>query len=628
MMTYLVGSEAEHLDTFKQIFQEALTTMVNQTLDKDLIISELNKFEFAVREDASKAQRGLDLIGRSMTAFKYDTDPFDVLKSEKLLQGIRDKALNENYFEALIRDNLLENPSTVTITLTPDLEKNNNTAREEQELLDRYEKGLEPSQLESLVGRTKELMNLQQTPNNPETLAILPSLSIRDLPSDISFHSVEAQTFAGSTLLVNKLPTNRISYLDIGFDFSSLPHRYLPLLDLFGAIMTEIGTDNLNYVQFAKEAGICTGGLSHTINTYTAKTDPNTVRLIFWVGFKALPEYLERAIDLLTELFSGVSFKDRARIGEIVRREFAWAEHSAQSEGYSLPATRVFSHLSIAGRYQEQFTGITAYLKLKELVYNYRDREDALIEDLCQMAEILLNRNNLTISITADEPELDKFLDYGARIVNSLPDKTHPIQPIIPAFSFPDHEAFVTAAEVVFVIQGGTLLPAGKGYNGSFEVLKTYLSRDYLWNSVRQMGGAYGCFIQFSHITGNLAFVSYRDPQIRKTYEAYNRVPEIISAIDLPDQVLEQIIIGTYGAFDPHQSAAAKGATARNEYLSGITAEHKHKRIEEIISTTTEDLKNFAPCFEKMNSECHRAVIGNRARIENDRDLFNMVSEI
>ena len=203
------------------------------------------------------------------------------------------------------------------------------------------------------------------------------------------------------------------------------------------------------------------------------------------------------------------------------------------------------------------------------------------------MAEILLNRNNLVISITADEPEVQKFLDFGGRIVESTSDVMYPPQPVVAAPAFPDHEAFVTAAEVAFVIQGGSLLPAGKGYNGSFEVLKTYLSRDYLWNSVRQMGGAYGCFIQFSHITGNIAFVSYRDPQIRKTYEAYNRIPEIISSATLSAQILEQIIIGTYGAFDPHQSARGQRSDRKKRvsqrYLCRTKARknranHRHHR--------------------------------------------------
>ena len=160
-----------------------------------------------------------------------------------------------------------------------------------------------------------------------------------------------------------------------------------------------------------------------------------------------------------------------------------------------------------------------------------------------------------------------------------------------------DHEAFITAAEVVFAVQGGNLLPNGAGYNGHFEVLKTYLSRDYLWNTVRQLGGAYGCFIQFGQISGNLAFVSYRDPQVKKTYDAYNGVPDIVARLDLPEKVMEQLIIGTYGSFDPLRSAAAKGATARNDYLNGIDVEYKQQRLQEITSTTLADLRSFAAGF-------------------------------
>ena len=201
-------------------------------------------------------------------------------------------------------------------------------------------------------------------------------------------------------------------------------------------------------------------------------------------------------------------------------------------------------------------------------------------------------------------------------------------QPLIGEQVLPRHEAFVTAAEVVFAVQGGVLFPGGKGYDGSFEVLKTYLSRDYLWNSVRQMGGAYGCFIQFSHISGNIAFVSYRDPQVKKTYDAYSRIPEVVSKINLSKQVLEQLIIGTYGSFDPHQSAAARGASARNEYLSGIDKRLKQQRLTEITATTIDRLKRFGSYFDQMSGRCHRAIIGNRAKIEADKNLFDAISEL
>lgn len=628
MITYLVGSEKSHLQTFTSLYQQALGEIVQSGLARDLLVAELNKYEFGVREDASKAQRGLDLLSKSLAAFKYGTDPFEALQTEEVLKSIREKALEQGYFEKLIEAHLVDNPATVAVVLEPDPEKIVRTAQQEQERIDHYEQTLGDGDLESLVERTQELISRQQQPNDDETLAKLPQLTLADLPDKAEFHTASPEQLFGQLALISELPTNRISYLDIGFDLSCLPSEYLPLLDVFGTIITEIGTSKLDFMQFAKEAATCTGGLNHSINTYTAHGTPESVRPVLWINAKMLPEYLERGIDLLADLFSDLSLADRGRIGEIVRREFAWAEHSAQSEGYGLASTRVFSHLSPAGRYQELYSGVTAYRSLKELALEYKGQEDSFLNSLQQMAGTLLNRDNMVISFTAEDQEIERFKSFGQRFVEALPQNGAPEPHIVSPLESVRNEAFITAAEVVFAVQGGNLFKAGSGYKGSFEVLKTYLSRDYLWNSVRQIGGAYGCFIQFSSITGNLAMVSYRDPQVSKTYEAYDRLPQVVSDMELSLQALEQLIIGTYGNFDPHQSAAAKGVTARNEYLCNITAEQKRQRLQEITATTLDELRSYADQIRAMTDNRYRAIIGNRAKIEADSALFDSIVEL
>jgi presequence protease len=625
MVTYLVGSEADRRDNFLNLYTTTLKTMAEQGLDHDLVLSELNKYEFSVREEASKAQRGLDLIGKAMVAFKYGTDPFDNLVNEELFHTIRQKALDTRYFEDLIHTYLLDNQATVVVTLTPDEQKLSQGQKEEQQRLENFARTLAPAERETLIARTNELQRLQQTPNDIETLALLPQLTLSDLSADINLHAVRPTEMFASQVLVSELVTNHISYLDIGFDFSCLPARLLPWLDLFGTIVTEIGTEKMNYIRFAKEIATCTGGFSHSLITYGKRKAPDKVKPVLWLHLKCLPEYLKQALHLIAEIFSDISFKDRARIREIVAREFAWDEHSAQSEGYNLPMMRVFSHLSAAGRYNELISGASCYLRIKELAKSYDSLEESFLASLKEIAGLLFNRNNLILAVTGEAEEIAEINDIGGCIVDALAATPVTKQEIGP-LDLPDHEAFITSSEVAFVAQGGSLLTNGSGYNGHFEVLKTYLSRDYLWNTVRQMGGAYGCFIQFSHITGNLAIVSYRDPQVRKTYEAYSRIPEIITGLDLPNKVLEQIIIGTYGNFDPHQSPAAKGAAARNEYLSGIDIEYKRQRLKEIVSTTVDDLKAFAPTFEQMKG--YRAAIGNRSKIETDKDLFDKLTEL
>ncbi|OGR18189.1 MAG: peptidase M16 [Desulfobacterales bacterium GWB2_56_26] len=630
MITYLVGSEKEHRDKFLELYRTALDKMVGEGLDRDLVLAELNKYEFGIREDASKAQRGLDLLGKAMTALKYGIDPIEALQNDELFAKLRHKALEESYFEQLIRQYLLDNPSTVTVTLVPDPDKQKRTQAEEQERLAAYEAKATEEERAERIRQTRELMQEQLQPNSVETLSLLPQLTLADLSTKDDFHIATPTEMFGQQVLVSELPTNHISYLDVGFDYSCLPPELLPLLDLFGTIVTEIGTKRLSYQQFAKEIATCTGAFSHTLATYTKRDVPDFTRPVFWLHLKCLPAYLDPALQLVAEILTSVSFADRVRIREIVGREFAWAEHSAHSEGYHLASNRVFAHLSLAGRYNEAVNGVTAYLAIKDLAQNYDAQEEKFLAALGKTANLLFNRNNLILAITADGQELGHFTRAGDCIPDALASQpvTRYELPELGSTGMADHEAFITSAEVVFAIQGGNLLKDAVGYNGHFEVLKTYLSRDYLWNTVRQMGGAYGCFIQFGQLSGNLAFVSYRDPQVKKTYDAYQGVPSVVAGLDLPEKVLEQLIIGTYGNFDPLQSAAAKGATARNDFLNGIDVAYKEQRLAEIVHSTVADLKSFAAAFAEMMPKSYRVIIGNRAKIEADRSLFDVLIDL
>ncbi len=627
MMTYLIGSDPDKRAAFEKTFHESLSEIVENGLGRDLVLSELNKYEFSVREEMCKAQRGLDLIGKALPALRHGTDPFEVFQIEEMFQEIRHQALEENYFEELIRHYLLDNPAPVVIILKPDPDKAVQTLHNEQERLDAYEQSLDEDGQKKLVERTSELIELQHTPNDEQTLALLPQLTRDDLTRRLDFHTVEVDTVAEREFLVSELDTNSICYVNLGFDCSGVPVELLPYLDLFGTIITEIGTKGRDYMQFAKEMNTCTGGFSHSFNTYTRLQDPETMRPLFWLHVKMLSGFLDRALDLVADVLSNVNFSDGKRIREIVQREFAWAEHAVQSEGYSLAASRVFAHLSRAGMYNEYVSGITQYQHLKQLAAGYEEQEEKFLDILKRLRKHLFQRRAVTFNITAGGDDVARFSSYAKRITGALGD--NPLEPVSLEFpSFPASQAFVTAAEVVYNVQGGNLFNGGLKYNGHFEILKTWLSRDYLWNTVRQLGGAYGCFMQFNSITGNMGLVSYRDPQVAETYGAYDEIGGTIAKLDLFPQVLDQLMIGAFGSFNPHQGPAAKGATARNEYLFGITPEYKQRLLDEMLATTTQDLRAFAPAFEQLVGNSFRATIGNRAKIEADSGLFAEVIEI
>lgn len=627
MMTYLIGSDPEKRETFLKLYKQTLATMVEQKLDPELVLSELNKYEFSVREEMNKAQRGLDLISKALPAMKYGLDPFSALQVEELFAEIRKDALENGYFEYLIQEYLLDNQASAIVTLTPDPDKLQQNATQEKARLEKYEQHLNEQQRQSLVNRTHELIQLQSTPNPQSSLQLLPRLKVKDLDPKPEQYVVTAQHLADTELLVNDLPTNGICYLDFGLDCSGLSADLLPYLDIFGTIFTEIGTADKDYMQFTKDVNIYTGGFSHSFNTYLQSGSRDIVRPIQWFHLKSLSTNLDRAINLLAEVFTDVNLTNRQRIREIVQREYAWAEHSVQSEGYMLASTRVFSHLSLAGKYNEYINGAHAYLTLKHLALNYDQMEESFLHALGVIKDTLLNKEGLVISITADQQDIATFQQLAPAIVSTL--NTAPLTHVQPAFiEMPASQAFSTSAEVVYNVQGCTLFPTLDQYTGSFEVLKTWISRDYLWNTVRQKGGAYGCFIQFNHLTGNFGVVSYRDPQVDKTYAAYDAIQETIASINVSSDMLSQLIIGTYGNLTPHQGPAARGAMARNEYLSGVTPNFKQQRISEVIATSVDDLREYAALFDRLKNNAYRATIGNGEKIAGAKTVFNDITTL
>ena len=188
--------------------------------------------------------------------------------------------------------------------------------------------------------------------------------------------------------------------------------------------------------------------------------------------------------------------------------------------------------------------------------------------------------------------------------------------------------AFTASAEVVYNAQVCRVFAGPSQYSGDFEVLKTWLSRDYLWNTVRQKGGAYGCFLRFNPVSGNFGLISYRDPQVAGAYAAYADLPEAVARLDLSDSALEQLIIGAYGGVNPHQGPAALGAQARDRHLSGITEDFLQARLDALLSAKVAGLRRYADRFAPLARTPLRVSVGNGEKLRRDAALFERIEAL
>ena len=178
-----------------------------------------------------------------------------------------------------------------------------------------------------------------------------------------------------------------------------------------------------------------------------------------------------------------------------------------------------------------------------------------------------------------------------------------------------------------YVARSGRYTENGRDYTGAVQVFLTIMRYEYLWFNVRVQGGAYGCMCSAS-ASGDCNFVSYRDPNLRRTVEVFEGIPEFLENFDADEREMTKYVIGTMSSVDTPLSPSLKGVRDMNAYLSGTDYEDIQKARNEIIDCSVSDIRAIAPLIRRALDMDNMCVLGNEARITEDQDMFDNITSL
>ena len=178
-----------------------------------------------------------------------------------------------------------------------------------------------------------------------------------------------------------------------------------------------------------------------------------------------------------------------------------------------------------------------------------------------------------------------------------------------------------------FVARAGHFDDKGIEYDGSFRVVKTILSYDYLWNEVRVKGGAYGVMCSFAQ-SGTGYFMSYRDPNLTETNEVYKGVPAYLEQFDADERDMMKYMIGTISEMDTPLTPSAEGNRSMSAWITHMTEEDYQSVRNQVLDAQPEDIRALAGGIRELLKEGSFCVIGNESRLEKDKELFDQVKNL
>lgn len=623
----LKGVDEENLPKAEKLIFDTLSNLSAYGIDKNDIAAAINTLEFTLRENNSSGYpRGLSMWVKSLSTWIYDADPLCMIAFEKPIQTLKNSiAADPDFFETMIAEYFLGNTQRTTVIIRPDDDKADQMDAEEKARLEAIRSSMTETEREKIVAEAIALQKLQEEPDSPDDLAKIPMLQRTDMePTSTIVPRVHTQQ-AGANVLYHDLFTNGILYFDIGFDLHVLPQKYLKWLGLYSSTLTEMGTQVHDFVTLSQIISQQTGGIRTGISHGSLDAKNGASR-----GFlrsKCMVPQSENLLGLLEEILFQPNFDDKERFRQIVLEQKATLESDLIPNGHSAVAGHLKQHFNEAFYASEQASGFDTIFFLRKLVKEIDADWNAVRTTLEEIHQLIINRQGLLVSITLEESEYAKVKPSIDAFIAKLPmtdtAKAEWTMPKLAARS-----AFTAPSQVNYAGCAVNLFDAGYEHNGSTRTITRYLQTAWLWEQVRVQGGAYGAMCGFDAHSGAFNFVSYRDPNIKRTLDTYTQTAQYLQELKLSDDELSKAIVGAIGSIDKYQLPDAKGYSDALRFMLNVTDEERQLRRDKLLATTADDFRAFGAVLEKALKNPFIAVLGSAAAIKASGVVFDETIQV
>lgn len=620
---FVVNSEREHLEKFKEIIENTLRQVVEKGIEREKLLASINRVEFSVRELLNSSTKGIEYFVGIFDTWLYGKSPMESLTFEEVLAELRDDILNNRLLERTIEEKILNNNHKAIIVLAPNAGLNDKKDASQREWLKRYKDSLSKIQVERIIENTKDLIQYQMTESTEEQKATIPKLKLENIGKETLKIPCEKSNVGKITILKHDLFTSGINYVDLCFDLKHISKDEIFYVSLVEYLMKTVDKKNMTYQEFSVETFLRSGGLSTAVKTFTDSKNKTKFTPKFTVSVRFLNDKVKEVVELLKILLKETVYKDENRIKEVLFSLKNEIEQEVVSVGHVYGINRAKSYYSNRACYEERVKGIEFLKFLQELMENFDDRKENLIEKLEFVYNRMLKQNKLILNITTSKENFEIIEENFVEFLKEFSDKEEDAYD----FNFEKEnlkEALSTSSDVNYVTFAGDLKALGLEYSGSFAILSKILSTTYMHNNIRAIGGAYGAGFSIGRDLDMIMF-SYRDPNLTSTKEIFKKVGKHISELEMSEEDFANFKISAVKDFDPLLSPKQKGSISMGMYISNSDENELEIYLNQLLEAKIDDLKAVSKIIDEVLEKDTFVVVGNSEKIKENKDEFNKI---
>lgn len=378
-----------------------------------------------------------------------------------------------------------------------------------------------------------------------------------------------------------------VTYIDISFDTSGIDEEYLAPLGVVTRILSAYN------IKYSDDIDYYLGGFS--LGTRVLKTKEGYKPYVAF-NIKTLNENINKARDIFKNVITQ-DLNDIDRLKELLEEEKQILKNKYISSGQLRAYTGALSQISPMYNYVERVLAINYY----EYISN--TPIEKIAEDINFVLKNIVNSYNMEYSVCGNDfvyilPEIENkahkshYLDCGKK------------------------QSIGISSDVNF---NGAAFKIDCRH-GSFKALQQMITREYLWDKLRLEGGAYGGGCRFSD--GRYCYMySYRDPQLKRTYDIFKSVGEYASVMKSQSEI-DRFILGAINEIDAPVKNNSLNALAIRRKVLNIDNELVKRRREELLSATAKDIALLGEKLIEASKNMGVCTVGRKEDIEKNMDIL------
>ncbi len=582
------GCEEKDAPGLKKVLFDALKEAASRPFTSMEIEASLHQLEFQRLEiGAEGIPFGLTLFMRAGLIKQHGSESENALLVHSLFNELRARLSDPDYLSSILHKYLLDNSHFVQLILKPDPNLEKEEQEEEHKRLAAIRSRLTEKEEKQIAKQTEQLAAYQESVEN-QSLECLPKVTLRDVPPHARDFSLKESKVDDLEISHHDCFTNHILYADLIYDLPSLSEEELSLVSLFVRLLPELGCGGRNYAENLDYQQAYIGGMDASLALHVTHADPNHCRPTFSLRGKTLYRNSDKLFTLFVDFAKSADFTDKERIKEWLEQHATDLQNRFTKNSLSYAIQTALSGFSSASFVYNRWHGLPYYQMVLKWVKEFGD---PLIDELKRIQNLILGLRNpqLVLSCSEEQARFLKKENYY-NLASRLPKRS--FAPWVGKYTLPkiDPQAYLIPAPVAFTASGMRTISYQDPKAPLLLISTELMGNLILHKEIREKGGAYGSGASYAPSTGNFNFFSYRDPNLSRTIDIFQKALEKIGAGNFNERELEEAKLGVIQTIDSPVPPSNRAMTAYSWKRAGRTLDLREAFRKKVLSAGKQEV--------------------------------------